>query len=474
MATGVETAREAASRYAWREAFDLYAAADAASPLEPDDLNLMAECGWWIGKMRHCIALRERAHAGYVKAGKGRRAARVAIDLAEHHGGLYEVDDAMAWIQKATRMLEAEPEAAEHGWLQLSLAIFQRHQGNHPAAASLAAEAQSIGARHADPDLLAMGLALHGLSLAVSGDPEAGLPLVEESTQGAVAGDLGPRATGWIYCMMIAANAQIADWQTAGHWTEAAVKWCNRQSINGFPGVCRIHRAEILRMRGALSDAEEEARVATAELASFNLVFTALAFHELGEVRVKMGDLEAAEEAFRQASEMGVSPQPGQAMLLLRRGRPQAAAIALRRALAPSTLSPLDRARLLPAQLEVALRLDDMAVAQAAVTELDAIAKTHTTSPALRATADAGAAALALVEGRLGEAGAAATQARDIFDEIDLRHESARASLLLGQIHQARGDAGGARAHLTAALTALEHIGAVPDAHQARDLLAAL
>ena len=171
VATGIEAAREAASRYAWTEAFELFAAADAVSPLEPDDLDLMAECAWWIGKMRHCIALRERAHAEYLKAGNVRRAARVAVDLAEHHGGLNEIDDAMAWIQKSTRMLEGEPEGAEHGWLQLGLAIFQRYQGNHRASAALAAEAEAIGARHGDKDLFAMGHALHGLSLAVYGRP---------------------------------------------------------------------------------------------------------------------------------------------------------------------------------------------------------------------------------------------------------------------------------------------------------------
>ncbi|HWC09821.1 MAG TPA: hypothetical protein VG455_01220, partial [Acidimicrobiales bacterium] len=269
-------------------------------------------------------------------------------------------------------------------------------------------------------------------------------------------------------------NAQLADWQTAGHWTEAAVNWCNRQAINGFPGVCRIHRAEILRLRGAFSEAEEEARVATTELASFNLWFTAQAFAELGEVRVKMGDLDGAEDAFRQASEMGVLPQPGQALALLQRGRPQAAATALRRALAHTSLSALDRAKLLPAQLEVALVLDEVEVARAAAAELDAIAGAHTSSPALRATADAGAAAVALADGALAEAAQAATHARVLFDEIDLRYESARASLLLGQVYQAQGDADLARAEMTTALTKLQSIGAVPDANHARELLGAL
>jgi hypothetical protein len=46
--------------------------------------------------------------------------------------------------------------------------------------------------------------------------------------------------------------------------------------------------------------------------------------------------------------------------------------------------------------------------------------------------------------------------------------------VLLGRIHQAQGNADGARVEVTAGLTALERIGAMPDATRARDLLHAL
>ena len=208
--------------------------------------------------------------------------------------------------------------------------------------------------------------------------------------------------------MMIAVNAQLADWQTAGQWSEAATNWCNRQAINGFPGICRVHRAEIMRLRGAFSEAEEEARMATGELASFNLMFTAMAFRELGEIRVKMGDLDAAEEALPQASEMGVPPQPGLALVLVQRGRPRRLRRALRRALADTSLKPLDRAKLLPAQLDVALLLDDVETARCRRRRARRHREAHTRAPALRATADAGAAAVALADGALGEAEQAA------------------------------------------------------------------
>jgi tetratricopeptide (TPR) repeat protein len=352
-AASIEAAADARSRYAWAEAFDLLAAADAVEPLGPDELDHLAECAWWLGKMRHCIALRERAHAAYLKGGNVLRAARVATDLANHHFDLMETQSAAAWNQKATRLLEDEPESVEHGWLKETQAIMARGDNDIDKILALSLEASAIATRFQDQDLFAISLATQGLAMTYGGDIDAGLTMVEEATTGAVNGELGPWATGWIYCISIALHAHVADWQRAGHWTEAAVDWCNRQAINGFPGVCRVHRAEIMRLRGDLTVAEEEARTASIELASFNLMFSAQAFKELGEVRLKMGDLDGAEEAFRQAQEMGVAPQPGLSEALVQRGKTQAAGASIRRALADRSIGPLDRAKLLPTQVEI-------------------------------------------------------------------------------------------------------------------------
>jgi ATP/maltotriose-dependent transcriptional regulator MalT len=184
-----------------------------------------------------------------------------------------------------------------------------------------------------------------------------------------------------------------------------------------------------------------------------------------------MGDIDAAEEAFRQAGEMGVVPQPGLAQLQVQRGNPKAASVMLRRALGDRNLRPLDRGKLLPAQVEVALLLGDLDQAHAAAVELGTIADSHS-SPALRAMADAASAAVGLADGTLEPAAQAAIGARRIYDEVDLSYESARVSLLLGQIYQAQGDGELGRVELTRALSTFEAIGAVPDASQARALLA--
>ena len=469
--TTLPEASEAVSRYAWGEAFLIFAAADAAAPLGADQLDQMAECAWWIGKMRHCMALRERAYETHRKQGNPRRAAHVAIDLAQHYGDLGERGTAMAWLQNASRLLEGQPENAEHGWLSFARSVAARDDGDLAAAVRYAEEAEALGARHGDKDLFALGHAFQGIALVYTDDPDRGLPMVEEATEGAVAGDLGARATGMIYCMMIAVNAQVADWQAAGRWTEAATRWCDRQAINGFPGVCRVHRAEILRLRGFLSEAEEEALTATTELGSFNLMFSALAFRELGEVRLKMGHIDAAEEAFRQAEEMGVTPQPGRARALVQRGRPAAAATALRRVLGGKGMGALERAKILPTQLEVALMLGDLPTARAAADELAEIAVNHRT-PALRAIADAGEAAVLLAQGDLADAERAALNAHRLFTETDLTYEAARVSALLGRIHESAGDQARARAQHEAALATYDRIGAVVDAAQERAVLA--
>jgi class 3 adenylate cyclase len=469
----LEAARAAAGRYAWTEASELFAAADATEPLGPEDLTVMAECAWWKGQMRHCIALTERAHTAFLKAGDELHAAKAALDLTKHYTDLLETPLASAWLQRGTRLLEGKPEGPEHAWLTLTRSLFARQvEGDLVKSNELAAEAGAQGAKFGDKDVFALALAIEGSGLVFLDDIDRGMQLVEEATVGAVSGELGPEATGWIYCIMITVSSHLADWQRAGQWTEAAKRWCDRQAINGFPGVCRVHRAEIMRLRGALGEAEEEARTATVELGSFNLYFTALAFRELGDVRLKMGEIDAAEEAYRQANEMGATPQPGLALVQLERGKPQSAASALKRALAED-MGPLDRAKLLPTQLEVALALGDLETARTSAAELADIAASYK-SPALEATADASAAAVGLADGEFDKAEHAATRARRLFKETDLLYEAARVSLLLGQIHAAEGDAEAAQFELSSALSTFERIGAVPDALRARDFLGSL
>src|SRR4030095_12524043 len=110
-----------------------------------------------------------------------------------------------------------------------------------------------------DRDLAALELQEQGRLLVAKGEVAEGLALLEDAAMHAVSGTLGPLATGDIFCDAIEVCRRLADFGRASEWTDAARQWCDRQGILGFPGVCRVYRAGILRLRGALLDAAREA-----------------------------------------------------------------------------------------------------------------------------------------------------------------------------------------------------------------------
>jgi hypothetical protein len=147
-----------------------------------------------------------------------------------------------------------------------------------------------------------------------------GLALIDESTVAAVSGKLDPLTTGRIYCSTISVCRDLVDWRRAIEWTDATERWCRQQGVSGFPGICRVHRAEIMQLRGSWADAEREARRACQELNGYDLLFSAEAHYEIGEVRLRVGDLDGANEAFRQAGALSREPEPGRSLLRLARG----------------------------------------------------------------------------------------------------------------------------------------------------------
>jgi hypothetical protein len=80
-------------------------------------------------------------------------------------------------------------------------------------------------------------------------------------------------------------------------------------------------------------------------------------------------------------------------------------------------------------------------------------------------------AAVGLADGDFDRAIIAAEEARGLYREVDLAYEEARATLLLGQLHLARGDDEQATVELDAALSTFDTVGAVPDAVRVRELL---
>ncbi|MGH2499032.1 MAG: hypothetical protein ACRDF0_02920, partial [Candidatus Limnocylindria bacterium] len=348
--------RRSSDRHAWREAFEQLSAADRVTPLGPDDLDRLAEAAWWQGRLDDCIAARERAFRAFLNSGERRRAALVAADLAKHHFAKQASAVGNGWLSQAERLLTSEDECVERGYLErLRAVIAIEGAGDLETGLARAERALEIGTRFADPDLTALALHDKGRVLVAMGRVAEGTSLMDEASVGAVSGALRPMTTGVIYCNTIVSCEQLADYRRAAEWTEAARRWCDRQAISGFPGLCRVHRAAVMRIRGAWSDAEREARRACDELREFNRGYAADAFYEVGEGRLLVGDLAAAEQAFRHAHELGRTPEPGLSLVRLAGGEAGAAASGLRSALEDDALTPLQRARLLPARVEIAV-----------------------------------------------------------------------------------------------------------------------
>lgn len=467
-------ARDAASRQAWREAFDAYAGLDQGS-LAAADLERYGEAAWWSGKLREAIGLREEAYAAFAREGSKAAAARVALTLSwdESNRGAFSV--AQGWFSTAERQLEGEEESAVHGRIALTRAArAMLAEGNFPLAIENLDRAYELARRFGDRDTQMLALVAKGRALVKSGEIDDGLELIDEATAAAVSGELQPYSTTLVYCMTISSCQDVGDLRRAAEWTEAANRWCDRLDVTGFPGACRVHRAELMRMRGDLAAAEKVAIAACDELLDFERYITAAGYYEIGEIRRRLGDLTAADDAYARADELGADPQPGLALLRLAEGKLEAAVAGITRALEDLD-EPLSRIRRLPARVEIAVAAGDLNTARAAAAELAGLVDSYTTgsrrAPAFEASVHAAFGRVALAEGDSEAAVRRLRQARDDWREVGAPFETAQARLLLGIAFRRRGEEHAATTELEAAHAAFERIGAKADAERAAELL---
>jgi tetratricopeptide (TPR) repeat protein len=347
--------RDAYQRHEWDSAYQLFKSRDASQPLAPEDLERLSWAAYWTARYAEALEFLERAGRGYGLVGDSRAKARVAL-----HQGRFSFEQGNAAIAaglgaRAANLLADEPECAEQGLLAWSLAAMALSQGNLGAAREQAQRAREIGRRTGDRDAEAMGLLWLGHVYLSEGRVAEGIALHDEATAAAMSGELGPFVSGTIYCSVIFACRNRADWRRAAEWTERADRWCDRESVAHFPGLCRVHHGEVLRFRGKFRDAERDVLEGRDLLLASSPRMAGWALQELGEIRLCIGDLEGAEEACRNALELGFDPQAALARLHLVRGDAKGALAAIDRALADDPFSAESHAILLPAKVSIAL-----------------------------------------------------------------------------------------------------------------------
>jgi class 3 adenylate cyclase len=128
------------------------------------------------------------------------------------------------------------------------------------------------------------------------------------------------------------------------------------------------------------------------------------------------------------------------------------------------------RARLLPAQVEIALARGDAETASHAVEELESIA-VKVSRPAFEAAALTARGELLVHQDEAAEALPVLRRAWRLWSEVDLPYESARARELYGKALLAAGDETAAHRDLRAARGAFERLGASLDLQRVAGLL---
>ncbi|HSO28653.1 MAG TPA: adenylate/guanylate cyclase domain-containing protein, partial [Candidatus Sulfomarinibacteraceae bacterium] len=460
----LQAGRDALARHAWPEAFERLSEADRAGRLTGADLERLAEAAFFAAHADAELDIKERAFRAHLADGDQIRAAYLALDLAHHHYFAGKESIAAGWVRRAEKILGAEGDTYAHGYLTLIRSELAGMSGDPDTALALAEQAIAIGERAADADLKAYAQMTLGELKLASGSTTEGFALMEEASFAAVNGELTPFTSGLTACRMISACRDLTDYRRATEWIEATEKYCRRQSVSGFPGVCRIHRAEVAVVSGAWERAETELQQATIELEDYKAGGPqADGFYAIGDIRRLKGDFAGSEEALREAHARGRSPHPALALIRLAEGKVKAATAAINGAVADETGNRWSRARLLPAQVEIAIASGDLERARAALDDLSGIVGGYP-SPALEAGRQVAVARLRLAEADPAAAIGALRSAIRSWREVGAPYEVARARALLAGALRATGDEEDADLELRAALEEFRRLGAQADA----------
>jgi class 3 adenylate cyclase len=466
-------AHDALEGHRWQEAFDLLTRADRDGGLGPSDLEALAQAAWFTAQPDLAVEARERAFKAYLVSGNRSRAAKVAFELNREYDRKQKFSIASAWAARGEHVLEGEPQGSAYGYQALSKSLAAERISDVETAIKFAGKAVDIGAQFSDADIRAWGLLQQGQLLIAGGRNDEGFSLLEEATIAGVNGELNPFIAGVAYCSMIASCRDTTDYRRASEWTEATHRWCERQSINGFPGICRVHRAEIVALQGALDRAEQELLQAMTELATYDATPPrADGFYALGEIRLRLGDLVKAEEALRQAHSLGRIPQPALALIRLSEGKVTAAYGAIRSALS-ETPDRWARARMLPAQVEIAIAAHDLATARASAEELGEMSAAYD-SPALRASKHDSWGRVYIAEGDADGARRELQSGIAGWREVGAPYELARDRALLASVLQQLGRDDEADLELEAAKAEFHRLGAVRDEAAADEAIRAV
>ena len=447
---------------AWSEEYRQLAALDAEQGLDIEELDDLATAAYMTGRDDESFELWGRGHQRCLETGDVARATRFGVRLAQAQAFTGDIARASGWVERSHRLLdEANLDCVERGFLEHAAGMCRIFADGDIAAARAAfGRAAKIGERFRDRELLTFARIAEGRCLIYLGEIAEGLSLLDEAMVAVEAREIPPMAVGDAYCTVIDACHELFDLRRCEQWTDSFTRWCEAQSgLVLYRGHCLLHRAELLMLHGAWSDAVTVARDACALLAEpINPLTLGGAHYVEAELHRLRGEFRLAEDAYERANALGCQPQPGMALLRLAQGRVDVAAAQLRRLLA-ETEQPIARARVLCAAAEILLAAGDVEGARSAADELSAVA-TELGSPLLRAHAALATGSVLLAVGDAPAALVALRRAAGEWSELSAPYEGARTRLRIADACEALADLDGAELERRAARSTLDALGA--------------
>ncbi|KRF25054.1 MULTISPECIES: helix-turn-helix transcriptional regulator [unclassified Phycicoccus] len=433
-----------------------------AGALTIEELEREADQAWWRGDGAASMAASEEVYRRRVDAGDPAGAAHQALTLTLEWVTRGDIEVASGWLNRARKLLAGLAPSADHGYLAyLEATIAMDAEGDSGPAHEAAAMLSSMAAAFDDPALACFALVLSGVAAVRDGHPREGFGDLDEAMLPVLAGQVPALWSGDIYCSVIHLCEGLGDLARVRAWTDALERWAIPQSQTFmYAGVTRIHQLQLIAAEGGWDVVESELGQRSEGLIGSHGWLAGAGYHELGEVRRLRGQVGPAREAFDAALALGVDPQPGLALLARAASGPSAGLASLRASLGQR--GRLERARLLPAAVGLALEAGDAAYAHSLAEEAEATAERYGT-PGMLAGAARARASVLLAESRPEEAVPHLELAAQVYRDQRYRYASAQVHEGLAEAHRLLGRDTAARAELACAHEIYRQLGAVTD-----------
>ena len=460
----LERGREAYRAGRWGDAHQ-WLAGTPGDARAAEDWERLAVCAYLTGRDEESAEAWASAYSAHLEADDPAEGARCAFWLAFGLMMRGHTARSNGWLSRSRTTLE-EARVAEcpaSGYLLIAAMLGALASGDANGARDLAVQATGIGSRHGDPDLRALGTLGHGQTLLALGETAAGTAKLDEAMVAVAAGEVGPVATGIVYCAVVVECMSAFDLARATEWTMALSAWCDAQpDLVPYRGQCLVHRSQLQQAHGDWGDAVDTAEAACRRLSDPPHPALGLGYYQQGELHRLRGELDQAEAAYRRASRAGHEPLPGMALLELDRGAHAAAAMMIRRALLEEH-AVHQRARLLAPAVEILAAVDDVDGARRAAAELTALAA-DAPSDVLHALSEHALGLALLADGDPASALGHLRVAAATWRQENLPYDLARTTVLVARCLSQLGDGASAALELDLAVQTFVRLGASPEA----------